>query len=101
MDFVSFVCALLMFCVFSYVFFFFSSSRRHTRCALVTGVQTCALPISGTVATDSGLRIQVTAVGDDTALAGIGRLVADAQNSTSRAQRIADTRSEERRVGKE
>src|SRR3546814_4863614 len=30
---------------FSY--FFFSSRRRHTRCALVTGVQTCALPISG------------------------------------------------------
>src|SRR3546814_20830659 len=27
-------------------FFFFSSRRRHTRCALVTGVQTCALPIS-------------------------------------------------------
>src|SRR3546814_4877523 len=26
-------------------FFFFSSRRRHTRCALVTGVQTCALPI--------------------------------------------------------
>src|SRR3546814_5228666 len=30
--------------------FFFSSRRRHTRCALVTGVQTCALPISGTYA---------------------------------------------------
>src|SRR3546814_20250397 len=29
-----------------YVLFFFSSRRRHTRCALVTGVQTCALPIS-------------------------------------------------------
>src|SRR3546814_8075578 len=29
------------------LFFFFSSRRRHTRCALVTGVQTCALPISG------------------------------------------------------
>src|SRR3546814_5364754 len=29
-----------------YSFFFFSSRRRHTRCALVTGVQTCALPIS-------------------------------------------------------
>src|SRR3546814_10783861 len=29
--------------------FFFSSRRRHTRCALVTGVQTCALPISGAV----------------------------------------------------
>src|SRR3546814_3176191 len=28
------------------VFFFFSSRRRHTRCALVTGIQTCALPIS-------------------------------------------------------
>src|SRR3546814_7242620 len=28
-------------------FFCFSSRRRHTRCALVTGVQTCALPISG------------------------------------------------------
>src|SRR3546814_5287561 len=31
-------------CVFC---FFFSSRRRHTRCALVTGVQTCALPIFG------------------------------------------------------
>src|SRR3546814_1154909 len=30
---------------FFYLFFFFSSRRRHTRCALVTGVQTCALPI--------------------------------------------------------
>src|SRR3546814_2322361 len=30
----------------SRAFFFFSSRRRHTRCALVTGVQTCALPIS-------------------------------------------------------
>src|SRR3546814_8530030 len=29
----------------SVFFFFFSSRRRHTRCALVTGVQTCALPI--------------------------------------------------------
>src|SRR3546814_10397998 len=37
------------------VLFFFSSRRRHTRCALVTGVQTCALPIStvpGTAAAD-------------------------------------------------
>src|SRR3546814_6481962 len=30
-----------------FVWFVFSSRRRHTRCALVTGVQTCALPISG------------------------------------------------------
>src|SRR3546814_10181229 len=32
--------------LFLVVDFFFSSRRRHTRCALVTGVQTCALPIS-------------------------------------------------------
>src|SRR3546814_8651665 len=31
--------------MFVFVIFFFSSRRRHTRCALVTGVQTCALPI--------------------------------------------------------
>src|SRR3546814_9966727 len=31
--------------MFDLWFFFFSSRRRHTRCALVTGVQTCALPI--------------------------------------------------------
>src|SRR3546814_15610511 len=31
--------------VFDFIFFFFSSRRRHTICALVTGVQTCALPI--------------------------------------------------------
>src|SRR3546814_6253391 len=31
---------------YTFSFFFFSSRRRHTRCALVTGVQTCALPIS-------------------------------------------------------
>src|SRR3546814_5039397 len=34
---------IMCYCFF---FFFFSSRRRHTRCALVTGVQTCALPIS-------------------------------------------------------
>src|SRR3546814_9714779 len=32
--------------MFLLLVFFFSSRRRHTRCALVTGVQTCALPIS-------------------------------------------------------
>src|SRR3546814_7234566 len=30
---------------YNFCFVFFSSRRRHTRCALVTGVQTCALPI--------------------------------------------------------
>lgn len=46
--------------------------------------------VAGTVATDSGLRVEVTAVGDDTALAGIRKLVADAQGSSSHAQRLAD-----------
>src|SRR3546814_5462547 len=43
-----FPCSVFVFvrCVLLFVFFFFSSRRRHTRCALVTGVQTCALPIS-------------------------------------------------------
>src|SRR3546814_12187931 len=41
------LCMRLLACYFVlfYVVFFFSSRRRHTRCALVTGVQTCALPI--------------------------------------------------------
>src|SRR3546814_6561903 len=37
---------LYVFVVMVFVYCFFSSRRRHTRCALVTGVQTCALPIS-------------------------------------------------------
>ncbi len=47
--------------------------------------------VAGTVATDSGLRVEVTATGDDTTLAGIRKMVADAQASSSHAQRIADT----------
>ncbi len=46
--------------------------------------------VAGTVTTDSALRVRITAVGSDTALAGIQRLVAEAQNSTSRAQVLAD-----------
>ncbi|MBK8447236.1 MAG: cadmium-translocating P-type ATPase [Micropruina sp.] len=48
------------------------------------------LVTAGTVTTDSGLRVEVTATGDDTTLAGIRRLVEQAQSSTSRAQRLAD-----------
>src|SRR3546814_1471089 len=40
----SIICEVFFYC------FFFSSRRRHTRCALVTGVQTCALPIFETSA---------------------------------------------------
>src|SRR3546814_6966004 len=49
----------ILFLVFVF-FFFFSSRRRHTRCALVTGVQTCALPI-------------FPPVGDVTEERGVGR----------------------------
>src|SRR3546814_6735249 len=63
-------------------FFFFSSRRRHTRCALVTGVQTCALPIFGTTGGGSGAMI--VAVGRP----GLAKLATTG-------------RSEERRVGKE
>jgi Cu2+-exporting ATPase len=46
--------------------------------------------VAGTVSTDSSIRVRVDAVGDDTALAGIQRLVAEAQASSSRAQVLAD-----------
>ncbi|ASU86399.1 copper-translocating P-type ATPase [Nocardiopsis gilva YIM 90087] len=46
--------------------------------------------VAGTVATDSALRVRVDAVGEDTTIAGIQRLVAQAQESRSRAQTLAD-----------
>jgi P-type Cu2+ transporter len=46
--------------------------------------------VAGTVATDSAIRVRVEAIGEDTALAGIQRLVAQAQASGSRAQVLAD-----------
>src|SRR3546814_2162543 len=41
----SILSSLMVYGMLGLFFFFFSSRRRHTRCALVTGVQTCALPI--------------------------------------------------------
>jgi len=70
--------------------------RAHLDESMITGEsRTVARGVgdrvtAGTVATDSGVRVEVTATGDQTTLAGIQRLVADAQNSSSRAQRIAD-----------
>ncbi len=46
--------------------------------------------VAGTVATDTAIRVRVTAVGEDTALAGIQRLVSEAQSSSTRAQLLAD-----------
>src|SRR3546814_951067 len=76
------LCPLLnILCSFS--LFFFSSRRRHTRCALVTGVQTCALPISEH-------RVNVRVINE---LAW--------HNLFIRTLLVRPQRSEERRVGKE
>src|SRR3546814_1030999 len=89
-------CCLLL-CIFLLLFFFFfSSRRRHTRCALVTGVQTCALPILVADFADNIRRIRALAdsIDRDTSTSRIVTL----QNAGARE--IAQ-RSEERRVGKE
>src|SRR3546814_1239336 len=78
---------------FGGVSFFFSSRRRHTRCALVTGVQTCALPILTAVAERQAEIAQQLA---SVAIAAEG--LADQRRS---APALRVLRSEERRVGKE
>src|SRR3546814_9746702 len=71
--------------------FFFSSRRRHTRCALVTGVQTCALPIfAGFLPNKAKAREEVLAE-----LAAVPATLVFYET----APRL--DRSEERRVGKE
>src|SRR3546814_5659855 len=79
---------------FSYLFFF-SSRRRHTRCALVTGVQTCALPISAWDLV-AGLTVStaVLAALYERAATGSGVYAELALSDVA-------LRSEERRVGKE
>src|SRR3546814_12648347 len=75
--------------------FFFSSRRRHTRCALVTGVQTCALPID----VGRGKGAGVYYLGDD-----IDHMLSEATRVREDIQRGAtreELRSEERRVGTE
>src|SRR3546814_339586 len=66
------------------VSFFFSSRRRHTRCALVTGVQTCALPISEiydgiielkSVARDPGSRAKIAVISNDSSIDPVGACV--------------------------
>src|SRR3546814_13988871 len=67
------VCLLCAIICVSIQFFFFSSRRRHTRCALVTGVQTCALPIYN-VQTISGdnLETLIAGPGGGAVLAQVG-----------------------------
>src|SRR3546814_4717856 len=83
-----------------FLVFFFSSRRRHTRCALVTGVQTCALPILSrrephrTRLRRPLDRLAAAHRADEAGLALRLQLLAQ-------ARRIGARRSEERRVGKE
>src|SRR3546814_10739274 len=80
------------------IVFFFSSRRRHTRCALVTGVQTCALPI---LSFNRSVTFNFTgAISGPGSIAqiGTGTTVLTATNSIGAAR--VDDRSEERRVGK-
>src|SRR3546814_18992935 len=49
----------MMLISFVFLFFFFSSRRRHTRCALVTGVQTCALPIFNGLQRNKGIEFSL------------------------------------------
>src|SRR3546814_5763141 len=102
------VCDLLMLlCVF-----FFSSRRRHTRCALVTGVQTCALPICRSQRSSAVMkslrdgsgrwqpeRLAVSSVARSAAprVAFDRPMIYSAAGRLNLAQRI--DRSEERRVG--
>src|SRR3546814_13885028 len=90
---------LYVFCCTLYVVvFFYSRRRRHTSCALVTGVQTCALPISEAevlVPVEADLGV-VAEFGDP------GRDAAGDALENQRAGRVVDVdSSEERRVGKD
>src|SRR3546814_3065908 len=90
---------------FFHVVFFFSSRRRHTRCALVTGVQTCALPISGP---QQPPQDQPQGPGGEPATDKYGSPLEDLEGNPVPANPDGTVtlyhrtdRSEERRVGKE
>src|SRR3546814_1690604 len=96
------ICCVVLFmyvfvvCFMSY-FFFFSSRRRHTRCALVTGVQTCALPIFGSGITTDDPIVFTGSTGDQ-----VEALVFDMRSIDGKFLQVDNIeRSEERRVGKE
>src|SRR3546814_3437194 len=81
--------------IWLWLFFFFSSRRRHTRGALVTGVQTCALPIS--------MDAEIAVCDPVEPASDSGAVPADLTELVRRFRlaREAKARSEERRVGKE
>src|SRR3546814_2912584 len=105
-----------MCCQMMCLYFFFSSRRRHTSCALVTGVQTCALPILrlGHFGQALGRLHEKAAVVDgrwlflgsmnmDPRSAELNTelgLIIDSPELSAQVQKLVD-RSEERRVGQE
>src|SRR3546814_1535461 len=121
--FILFVYEETVFCF--YLFFFFSSRSRHTRCALVTGVQTCALPICAACVTGGSWRCGDVCSKAKKALHGVGASfeaveldqrtdgsamqdhLAEVSHNESHSCKVMrfddddDVRSEERRVGKE
>src|SRR3546814_16901378 len=80
-----------------YFFFFFSSRRRHTRCALVTGVQTCALPILVQVDTASSTANDIAAIRKAIDAAGHGRAVPARHHRLPRHHAVRDGRLGRRR----
>src|SRR3546814_946021 len=99
-----------MVCLWFLILFFVSSRRRHTRCALVTGVQTCALPIYSSIdlielrlIAGQGYIAKSLALSEPT-LIRRRRKYAEQHPRQRRAKRRREKRlgrSEERRVGKE
>src|SRR3546814_3154328 len=94
--------------LFVWMVFFFSSRRRHTRCALVTGVQTCALPIwdrDPLYAVDSAIPCADNVACLHACFPGkefnIGGWSVCDQHENRGDTRMYHNRSEERRVGKE
>src|SRR3546814_19844567 len=97
------------------MFFFFSSRRRHTRCALVTGVQTCALPISRRTPGPRRDNLCVDQIADVLPhverrhgqhfeplwLDIAGDVIEQLRRVAPRARAGGEERSDERRVGKE
>src|SRR3546814_6118471 len=101
----------LCWCAYSFCchYFFFSSRRRHTRCALVTGVQTCALPIClGVTRANRGIgsyevlldETDLDAALVETSMPGFW-LISSTPELAGAEIELVQARSEERRVGKE
>src|SRR3546814_8532810 len=86
-----------------FLFFFFSSRRRHTSCSLVTGVQTCALPISEQrIDAAPDMHLHAEAPDEQAFHQPAGDVAADHHPERQVGYRPGgDRRSEERSVGKE